>query len=47
MIVNTAEVQIVEPEKNAKLEDKIFNQSVYELSIICHFEEIEIVVDCN
>ncbi|CAI8614763.1 unnamed protein product [Vicia faba] len=50
MIVNSPEVQIVEPEENAKLEE-ILNQSVHELScmtkdIIEHPEERE-TVDSN
>ena len=51
MIVNTPEVQIVEPEENAKLDEIILNPSVQELSsmtkdIIEHSEERE-TVDSN
>lgn len=51
LIVNQPQVQIVEPEENAKLDGKILNQSVHELSfmtkdIIDHSGERE-VVDSN
>lgn len=51
LIVNTPQVQIVEPEENEKLEEKILNQHVHELSsmtkdIIDHSEERE-TVDSN
>ncbi|KAK7337186.1 hypothetical protein VNO77_17748 [Canavalia gladiata] len=51
LIVNEPQVHIVEPEENAKLDEEILNQSVYESSlmpieIIEHSEERE-AVDCN